>query len=51
MLFNTILAIPKHHATDLYYRNDGGTDNWDEITKITASDAQQNDTFEVTFKS
>ncbi len=29
----------------IFYRNQGGTDNWGQITKLTASDATEGDTF------
>jgi hypothetical protein len=32
-------------AAYLYYRNQGGTDNWGEVVKLTASDAQDWDEF------
>ena len=32
-------------AAYVYYRNSGGADNWGEVTKLTASDAQSSDFF------
>ncbi|MCH8065960.1 MAG: FG-GAP repeat protein, partial [Chloroflexi bacterium] len=32
-------------AAYVFQRNEGGTDNWGEVTKLTASDAQSNDRF------
>lgn len=36
---------PETGAAYILYRNEGGADNWGEVTKLTASDGEANDHF------
>jgi len=42
---NNSIFVPDIGAAYIFYKNQGGPDNWGEVTKITASDGDENDNF------